>query len=411
MPDQIGLHRIERAGFGVESDQPGIGGAGDPGVERLQRLHAFISRQVDGGHFGQRLARRALHWCGPGIDRFGRVELGLALGAAAATAQPPQQAGEAVLFEERRQRFGRDRIQLEIVERDRQRAIFLQLHQHPAEPRHIRLLDQRIAQLARLHLRRGGQNAFKRAVLLDQLGRGLGPDAANAGNIVRRIAHQRQHIADQIGHDPELLGDFGQVDPHILHRVEHVDMAAARRVAADQLHQILVRGNNRHIPAARRRLAGIGGDHVVGLDVLFLDHRQREGAGGIANQRELGDQIFRRGRAIRLVLVINLVAKRGSGLVEHHRKVGRTVRLVEIVGKFPQHCRIAVDRANRGSLRVGKRRQTVIGAEDIGRSVDQIEVIFWLHCAILARLEASVSPSGSICPPWARCHTFDTFRR
>ena len=40
---------------------------------------------------------------------------------------------------------------------------------------------------------------------------------------------------------------------------------------------------------------GIGGDQVIGLIALHLDTGDAEGAGGIAHQGKLRDQIFRRG--------------------------------------------------------------------------------------------------------------------
>ena len=176
-------------------------------------------------------------------------------GAFGSGAKLAQQAGEAMLGEEGGERLGRDRIELEIVERDRQRAVFLELDQHPAEPRHVGLLDQAVAELARLHRGRCGERAFERAVFLDQLGRGLGPNAADAGHVVHCIAHQRQHIANALRLDPELLHHFGQVDPLVLHRIEHVDVAAPGIWPADQLHQILVGRDDDHLAAGVAHLA------------------------------------------------------------------------------------------------------------------------------------------------------------
>ena len=53
-------------------------------------------------------------------------------------------------------------------------------------------------------------------------------------------------------------------------------------------------------------------------------------------------------------------------LVEDHGEVGRAVGLVQVVGELPQHRRVAVDRADRRAMRVGQRRQAMIGAKDIG---------------------------------------------
>ena len=61
-------------------------------------------------------------------------------------------------------------------------------------------------------------------------------------------------------------------------------------------------------PAARAVL-GVGGDQVVGLVALDVDHRQAEGAGGLADQRELRDELLRRLVAVGLVLVVELLRK------------------------------------------------------------------------------------------------------
>ena len=141
------------------------------------------------------------------------------------------------------------------------------------------------------------------------------------------------------------------------------------------MHQILVGGDDGHLPPLGQRCLGIGGDHIVRLDIFFLDQRQRERAGCVPDHRELRLQILRRFRPIRLILVVKIVAETGPGLVQHHRHMGRSVGLVELVGQLPQHRRIAIDRANRLATHVGQRRQTVIGAENIGRAVNEIEMI------------------------------------
>ena len=80
-------------------------------------------------------------------------------------------------------------------------------------------------------------------------------------------------------------------------------------------------------------------------------------------------------RPVGLVMLIEIVAETGAGLVEHHRHMGRAIGLVEFVGQLPQHRCIAIDRANGFAAHIGQRRQTVIGAENIGRAVNEIEVI------------------------------------
>ena len=390
-PDQLGLHRVEQAGLGIDRHLARSEGAGDPVFEPLARLHAFIGGEVDRRHRGQLLPVAAHRGRRGGMGRrilgLGRMELGLGPGRGLAAIETLEEAGETVLGEEGGERRLGHGLEREIVERDRQRAILLELDQPAREARHLGLLDQALAQLARLHRRRGGEHGLEAAVLLDQLGRGLRADPADPGDIVDRVAHQRQHIADQLGRHAELLDHLGNVDPLVLHRVEHVDAAARLAVMAlgaapDELHQVLVRRDDSDVPAAPGGLARIGGDEVVRLEPLLLDAGEAEGPGRVADQRELRHQVLGRRGAVGLVLVVEVVAERGPGLVEDHREVSRPVGLVEVLGELPQHRGVAIDRAHRHALRVGERGQAVIGAEDVGRAVDQVEMLLGVHACL-----------------------------
>ena len=382
-PDQLGLHRVEHAGLGIDREPARGEGPVDPCCQPLGGLHAFIGCQIDRRHRRQVLPAATRRGRGCGGLRLGGVELGLGSWRGLSAVEPPQQAGEAMLFEECGQRRLGDRAQREIVERHRQRAVFLELDQPARQSRHVGLLDQAVAQLAGLHRGGSGEHRLEAAMLLDQLGRGLGADPADARHVVDTVAHQRQHVAHQFGRHAELLDHLGNGDPQVLHRVEHVDIPAAGRVAArltrgaaaDQLHQVLVGRDDRHVPAAPRGRAGIRRDHVVGFEIVFLDAGQAECAGRVADQRELRHEIFRRRRAIGLVLIVHRVAERSPGLVEDHREVSRPIGMVEVLGQPPQHRGVAIDRADRHALRVGQRGQAVIGPENVGRTVDQIEVL------------------------------------
>ena len=286
-----------------------------------------------------------------------------------------------MLAKERGQRIGRDRTQREIIERHGKRAIFLQGHQHPAQPRRFDAFDQPLAQLRRLHRRGGGQRRFEIAMILDQLRCGLGADPVDARHVVDRIAHQRQHVADLFGHHAELLDHFGHVDSLVLHGVQHVDAAAARfrGALAHQLHQVLVGTDDGDVPAARGGGAGIGGDEVVGLEAAFLDAGKAEGTGGVANQRELGHEVLGRGRAVGLVFRVDIVAERVAGLVQDHRQMRRPIGLVEIIGQLPQHRGIAIDRADRRAFGICQGGQAVVGTENVGRAINQVEMLLLLH--------------------------------
>ncbi len=313
---------------------------------------------------------------GAGSRLLAGVQIVAPVRAAVARFQPPQQAGEAVQFEEGGQGFARHAVQRKVLQRLRQVAIFLQCHQHAAQFRIFALFEQALLQLGFLHvgssIERGGQTA----IVLDQLGRGLRADSENAGNVVYRIAHQREHIADQLGGDAELFLDLFDADTRAFHGVEHIDLGPI--ACPDQLHQILVAADDGGVPALGLRGAGIAGDQVVRLQPLFLDTGEAEGAGGVANQRELRHQVFGRIGAVGLVFGVYLVAERMARLVEDDRKMRRAIGGVEIVRQLPKHGGVAINRADRRAFRIRQGRQAVIGAEDIGRTVDEVEV--WRCC-------------------------------
>ena len=232
------------------------------------------------------------------------------------------------------------------------------------------MFEKVLAKLGLLDPIGGGQHRFQAAMLLDKLACCLGTDARHTRDIIDAVPHQRQHIAQQLRRYAELVDDISAIEAAVVHRVEHVD----RAVVLDELHQVLVGTDDGHLPTRLARGGGVAGDDVVRLQPLLLDAGDRKRPGRDADQRHLRDKVFWRRRAVRLVLVVHLVAERGGALVEDHRHVGRTVGLAEAFGELPQHRGIAIDRADIHSVAIGQRRQPMIGAEDVARSVDEIEV-------------------------------------
>ncbi len=122
--------------------------------------------------------------------------------------------------------------------------------------------------------------------------------------------------------------------------------------------------------ARRREGAGIGGDQIVGLVIRPLDARDVEGVGRLAHQLELRHEIVRRVRAMRLVLVVELVAEAHARAVEDDGEVVG----VGLLQQLEEHVAIAQHRADRRAVGAGQRRQRVIGAEDVAGAVDEIDV-------------------------------------
>src|SRR5690554_5427786 len=71
--------------------------------------------------------------------------------------------------------------------------------------------------------------------------------------------------------------------------------------------------------------------------------------------------------------------------------MSRSVGFMQICCKFPQHRRITIDSANRLTANIGQWRQTVIGPENIGRTINQIEMFLFVDALVRWR------EGGGIC--------------
>ena len=355
-PDDPCLRRVEPVGLGIDRDDAACCGFGNPAVEGIECCYAVISVEIEGS-FGHR--RR---FGGGGCGHRWRYRSRTA-------AQFGQQRAKAMMLEKRAQRVFGNALEQQIVERFGQVAIILERDEHARKPRHVGMFDQVIAQLARFHCGGRCQYGLQIAMLDNQLCRSLWPDTGHTGDIVDRVTHQRQHIAEAFWPHAEFLDHFGRVDPPVVHRVIQVE------AGLDQLHQILVGRHDRDRPALRQRGLGIASNDVIGLESLGLDTRQRERPRGITDHRELRHKVFGRRRALRLVFVVEIVAEGFRRFVEDDRHMRRPVGFVQRFGQFPQHRGVAIDSADRFAANIGQRRQAVIGAEDIARAVDKIEVV------------------------------------
>ena len=120
----------------------------------------------------------------------------------------------------------------------------------------------------------------------------------------------------------------------------------------------------------------IGRDQIVGLEADLFQAGQVERAHRLADQRKLRDQIVRRRRPVRLVIGIELVAERDLGFVEDDRQMRRPVILGHVAQQLPQHVAEAehgIDLQPVGLAVQG--RQRVIGAENVGGTVDQEHMV------------------------------------
>ncbi len=256
------------------------------------------------------------------------------------------------------------RRHVEFVDRQVDRHVVLQGHQLQRDPRLVREFQQVLAALVLFDLAGARQQGFEITVLVDQQRRRLHPDARHPRHVVDRIAGQRLYLDDLLGPDAEALDHLGRADAAVLHLVEHRDLVV------DQLHQVLVRGDDGNVGARRLRLFRIGRDDVVGLVALDLDGVQVEGLARLADQGELRHQLLRRVGAVALVIGIDVVAEIAPRGVEDD---GDMIR-IGIAQQLHQHPGETEDRVDRRAVGAGQRADRVEGPEDEAGAVDQIEM-------------------------------------
>src|SRR5262249_34955816 len=147
------------------------------------------------------------------------------------------QAPELELHEERAKLRAIGAVILEIFDRGLDGDVGLQRAEDLREARIVGVLDERLAGLA-LHLAvlRGGEHAFEIAVIEDELRGGLRSDPLYAGDVVARVAAEREDIEELLRRHAELLLDLLGPESSAPHRLVHAD------AIRDELHQILVAG-------------------------------------------------------------------------------------------------------------------------------------------------------------------------
>ena len=354
-PHQLGPHGVERRGFRIDGQDAGPCRLPDPGFQRTNRPHQLVAGFLD-RRFFLRLRRVFTISPAPEAGRGGG-----------------QQRLEALFLEERQQLVLLRLPDGEGTQLLGHRHVVAKGRQPAGNPRRLGFVDEVFAPFRLFDFPGPFQERFQIAVFVDQLRRRLDADAGNPGHVVGRIAGQRLHLDHLVGPDAEFFHHLAGADDLVLHRVHH------DHAGADQLHQVLVARHDGNVGARLDGLAGIGGDQVVGLEAVHVDTGDVQGPGGVAHQIELRDQVFRRRRAVGLVVGIDIVAE---GLPRTIEDDGDMVG-VGVVDHFHQHPGEAIDGVDRNAVRPGHGGlDAVVGAENEARAVDQ-EYVFRLFAHLV----------------------------
>ena len=137
---------------------------------------------------------------------------------------------------------------------------------------------------------------FQRAVLAQPFDGSFRAAFADPRHTIDRVAHQGQIIDDLFRRHAKLGLHTGRIEQFLAHGVVPAD------TGTDQLHQVLVAGGNQRIHAGGLGLSGQRADDVIGLDTVDRQHRPAGSGDGSMDGFDLGAQVIRHRRAMRLVL-------------------------------------------------------------------------------------------------------------
>ncbi len=167
-----------------------------------------------------------------------------------------------------------------------------------------------------------GQQVLQRAILRDELHRGLLAYPGHARNVVGRVAHQRQHLHHLLGarHAPPGL-DLRQ--PQNLRPVPAPRRLEDKIVRADQLPEILVRRDHVGLEALPLRAPHQRADEIIRLEAIQGQRGNIERLEHPPHVRQRGAQILRHllpGRLVRGKLPMPVRRRRR---VKRHPQVRR----------------------------------------------------------------------------------------
>ena len=206
---------------------------------------------------------------------------------------------------------------------------------------------------------------------LQPFDRSLRAAFVDARNVVHLVPHQGKVVDDLLRGDAELFHHTFAVHPGLGHGIDQGD------VVADQLRHVLVTGGDHHVDALAGGFVGQGADNVVGFHLGHDQQGQAHGPDNLVDRFDLHCQVIRHRGAVGLVLFIHLVPEGFAlGIKDHHHFRARKILL-----QATDHTDHTLDGPGRVILAVGQRRQRVVGAEKIGRAVDEHHGwgLFFIH--------------------------------
>ena len=145
----------------------------------------------------------------------------------------------------------------------------------------------------------GIEDGFYAAELLDEFDGAFVTDAGRTGDVVDGIAAQGHDVDDLLGWYAKDFDDFGRVDDEVVFlRVEDAN------VLGDELHHVLVAGDDEDFVVLFAGLAGQGAEDVVGFKADGFEDGDMQDFEGAADVGELTGEVFGHSGALGFVALV-----------------------------------------------------------------------------------------------------------
>ena len=298
--DEFGSHFIQTGRLGIDGRDPALPNLLNPPMQRLCGLHAFVSVLLE--RFVRAL-RDVLPCGNPLLRRFFPFRNSRRLNAEI-PGGPLGQRPEFLLQQKVHQLVGGGAGDFEIARRNVDRNIPVKLDQLARDTDLISEIDQRLAPFRLFDFVGAPQKRFEIAVVIDELRGRFDADSGRTRHVVDGVPREGLYVNDAFRIHSELVANLFRSDLSILPGVDHADPVA------DQLHQILVRGQDRYSGAGISSSDRKSRNDVVGFVSVQLYASDVESGRRLFRGGKLRNEILRRGRSVRLVFGKYLRAER-----------------------------------------------------------------------------------------------------
>ena len=211
------------------------------------------------------------------------------------------------------------------------------------------------------------ERGFERAELLQKVDGPFLTDAGRTGDVIDRVASEREVVGDEFGLDAHKFLHLDRiVDGVVFGWIQHID------AIGDQLHHVLITGDDDDVEALLLGAPRDGTDNVVRFVAGELQDGDIHSAKKLANVRDLRRQVLGHLGAIGFVIGEGFLA---LGFADALEDGGHILRL-EGLRQLPDHVVENEDRlgGDAGGGAHGRRfgpEPRVIGAEDEAVGVDE----------------------------------------